>query len=127
MLKKVLVLVIAFLLFAGSLSAAERDLLEWKHPLGLAPHHPYGVLTGNYVSPHIKWAKPLYGGKLRVLVMAPTWTHRETVELAQRLSIDYTPWMCQSFTEATRTAGADQADSPFRPRPMLSIAHSTKQ
>ena len=63
------------------------------NPLGLGENHPYGILNRTYETPHVKWANPFAGGKLRVLVMAPTSTQRETIELAQRLELDYTPWM----------------------------------
>ena len=56
----------------------------------------YDRLSSGLVSPHIKWAEPYYRGPTRALVIAPTWSHRETVELAQRLSLEYTPIMCYS-------------------------------
>ena len=40
-------------------------------------------------TPHTAWARPYAGGALKVLSMAPRWHQRWTVELAQRLSIDY--------------------------------------
>lgn len=45
------------------------------------------------VTPHIAWAKPYYGGPVKALIIAPRWTQRETIELAQRLSLDYTTCM----------------------------------
>jgi hypothetical protein len=68
-----------------------------EHPLGLDPNQPYGILGTAYESPHVKWARPLAGGKIKTLVMAPQWSQRETVELAQRLDLDCTPWMCSGF------------------------------
>jgi len=50
---------------------------------------PYEEMTGEVVTPHVKWAKPYAGGKTRVLVLAPRWRQRETVELAQRFDIEY--------------------------------------
>jgi len=70
-----------------------------SHPLGLNENFSYGILTSGYESPHVKWAKPYAGGTIKILVMAPEWSQRETVELAQRLSIDYTPWMTSAFTQ----------------------------
>ena len=67
------------------------------NPLGLGENHPYGILNRTYETQHVKWANPFAGGKLRVLVMAPTSTQRETIELAQRLDLDYTPWMTTHF------------------------------
>ena len=40
-------------------------------------------------TPHVKWAKPLPGGPLRVLCFVPIPSQRDVVELAQRLDIDY--------------------------------------
>ncbi|HAH87263.1 MAG TPA: hypothetical protein DCL60_07820, partial [Armatimonadetes bacterium] len=41
------------------------------------------------VTPHIKWAKPYYGGKVRALFIIPRAGMREVVELAQRIDMDY--------------------------------------
>jgi len=49
----------------------------------------YHHICNDYVTPHIAWAKPHAGGTVRALVIAPRWAQRETVELAQRLSLDY--------------------------------------
>ena len=46
-------------------------------------------LSDEVVTPHIPWAKPYYKAETRALVIAPRWTQRETVELAQRMSLDY--------------------------------------
>ncbi len=70
-----------------------------SHPLGLNENFSYGILTDGYESLHVKWAKPYAGGQIKTLVMAPEWSQRETIELAQRLSIDYTPWMTSAFTK----------------------------
>jgi hypothetical protein len=67
------------------------------HPLGLDPNQAYGILGNGFESPHVKWAKPFAGGTVRALVLAPQWSQRETVELAQRLDLDPTAWMCSSF------------------------------
>ncbi len=50
---------------------------------------PYDKMTGTVVTPHVRWAKPLAGGPVRLLLVGPRWQQRETVELAQRLDIDY--------------------------------------
>ena len=39
-------------------------------------------------TPHVKWAKPYRGGKLKVLVLTDYLTGREAVELAQRLDME---------------------------------------
>jgi len=57
----------------------------------LSRNSAYDNLPGTVETPHVKWAKPYYLGTLRVLVIAPTWTHRETVELAQRLDVACAP------------------------------------
>ena len=51
---------------------------------------PYDTFTSAIATPHRRWAKPLDGGPIRVLVIAPTWSQRETVELTQRLDLDAT-------------------------------------
>lgn len=43
----------------------------------------------DYVTPHISWAKPYSGGTIKALIIASRYAHRETVELSQRLSLDY--------------------------------------
>ena len=85
------------------------DGIDRSHPLGLAYYQPYGMVSTRYATPHVAWGKPLAGGPIQVLVMAPQWTHRETVELAQRLDIRFTPWMCYSSETLTVT----QADPAF--------------
>src|SRR3972149_3999140 len=46
-------------------------------------------LTEDIVTPHIAWAKPYEKGEIKALIIAPAFTQRETIELAQRLSMDY--------------------------------------
>ncbi|MGC9320309.1 MAG: DUF7408 domain-containing protein, partial [Armatimonadota bacterium] len=41
------------------------------------------------VTPHVKWARPLAGGPVRALIINDLLVGRETVELAQRLDMDY--------------------------------------
>ena len=41
-------------------------------------------------TPHSKWAKPYFSGAIKALVIAPRVSHRDTVELAQRLELDFT-------------------------------------
>ena len=50
---------------------------------------PFDTMTGEVVTPYVGWAKPLDRGAVRTLVVAPRWSQRETVELAQRLDLDY--------------------------------------
>ena len=41
------------------------------------------------VTPHVKWAKPLAAGKLKTLILNDVLIERETIELAQRVEMDY--------------------------------------
>ena len=102
-------LVLLLMLFLRSPLAAAAP-----HPLGLLEDNPYGILTNDYATPHVKWAKPYYRGKVRALVLAPQWGQRETVELAQRLSLDYTPWMAGGFKKAYIDAVVDYAWPPLK-------------
>ena len=51
----------------------------------------WDTLTEAVVTPHTSWAKPYAGGRLKVLSLMPRNRQRLTVELAQRLSMQYTP------------------------------------
>ena len=44
-------------------------------------------VSAEVATPHIRWAKPHAGGSCRVLVIAPSWGQRETVELMQRFDM----------------------------------------
>jgi len=60
-------------------------------PLHAYPMPPeFYKLSEELVSWHIPWAKPYAGGKIKALVIAPRGAQRETVELAERLDMDYT-------------------------------------
>ena len=50
---------------------------------------PFDRMTPTVETPHRFQAKPLAGGPVKVLVIAPRWAQRETVELAQRMDIEY--------------------------------------
>ncbi|MEW6358845.1 MAG: beta-galactosidase trimerization domain-containing protein [Planctomycetota bacterium] len=88
--------------FVGDLRAAAAA--GWDNVVGMTAKLPAGrikeqtveieptafdKMTNEVVTPHIKWAKPYAMGTIKVLVLAPRWTQRETVELAERLDIDY--------------------------------------
>ena len=47
-------------------------------------------ITEEYVSPHLAWAKPYAGGKVRALFIIPRYSVREVIELAERMDLDYT-------------------------------------
>jgi hypothetical protein len=49
----------------------------------------FDEMTGQVVTPHRAWARPLAGGPVRTLVVAPRWYQRDTVELAQRFDMVY--------------------------------------
>jgi len=49
----------------------------------------YYALSEQVVTPHIPWAKPWAMGPVKALVISPAGCHRETIELAQRLSLSY--------------------------------------
>jgi len=45
--------------------------------------------TTDLVTPHLRWAKPLPGGKLKALFLIDARAGREVIELAQRADIDF--------------------------------------
>jgi len=98
------------LCWTGAVSATD-------HPWGLNENHPYGRLTSDYVTPHVAWGNPYHAGKIRALILAPTWSQRETVELAQRLALDYTPFMTATFMELVESSAYDQAFRSAQPPP----------
>jgi len=67
-------------------------------------------LNTELVTPCIPWAKPLAGGKLKLLFVQPRVTQRDTVELLQRADVDATI-VFSDFYEFTR----DQLRQPFFP------------
>ena len=48
----------------------------------------YFEVTTEVVTPHVKWAKPYFGGPVRALFIGPRANQRDTVELAQRLDLE---------------------------------------
>ncbi len=59
-------------------------------------NQPWDQLPGTTITPHTAWANPSVYGKLKVLVISPTWTARDTVELSQRISMSTTSIMTNS-------------------------------
>ena len=58
------------------------------------------------VTPHIAWARPLAGGPVRALIINDLLVGRETVELAQRLAMDYdAPTISTSYAIGGATTG----------------------
>lgn len=100
------------------------------------PNQPYDQLPGTLESYHIKWAKPLSGGKLKVLFIIPYGNSREVVEAAQRLEMDYTVIMNSNnsswdkgfnYHNATRTLlGETEGETVLKDisRQRLSLGHS---
>ncbi|MGC9318906.1 MAG: hypothetical protein ACP5KN_12815, partial [Armatimonadota bacterium] len=46
-------------------------------------------VTMDVVTPHVQWGRPYYRGPIRGLMIAPRACHRDTVELAQRLDLQF--------------------------------------
>ena len=53
----------------------------------------FSELSQDIVTEHTPWATPYAGRGLRLVVIAPRWTQRATVELQQRFDFDATPIM----------------------------------
>ncbi|MDD5597238.1 MAG: beta-galactosidase [Victivallaceae bacterium] len=62
----------------------------------------------SYETPHTKWAKPYLGGTIKALVIAPRVCQRDTIELAQRLDMDFKVFSAYGWTRL----GGDKFD-PF--------------
>jgi hypothetical protein len=75
-------------------------------------NQPYDKLSSNIVTPHIEWAKPLQGGSIKALLIAPTFSQRETVELSQRISLDYQVIMTDSFDKFDYSADGYMTVAP---------------
>lgn len=65
---------------------ATLEAREGRLDLGSA----YCEIGTEVETPHLKWAKPLSGGPIKALIIAPRSRQRETVELWQRLDMAYT-------------------------------------
>ncbi|HPO11953.1 MAG TPA: beta-galactosidase trimerization domain-containing protein [Candidatus Hydrogenedentes bacterium] len=70
----------------------------WLLALGLAcvwsahakkAEAPLNKITLEVPSPHVAWARPLQGGPIRVLFIAPRRTLRDAAELAQRIDLAF--------------------------------------
>ena len=68
----------------------------------------YDKMPGTYETPHVKWATPLAGGKLKALVILPYNMTREAVELKQRIDLDMT---------VIQTAGKQKRAQGYREGP----------
>ena len=63
------------------------------HAQAAGPDTVFGVFATSHHTPHVAWAKPYVRGTLKVLVIAPSYMQRESVELWQRLDCDVYPLM----------------------------------
>jgi hypothetical protein len=79
----------SFLLFLGLACAlnAQEVAMGARRGTGARLEVPY---TLEVETPHVKWAKPLAGGPIRLLAVPTVSEGRTLVELAQRLSLDLT-------------------------------------
>jgi len=75
--------IISFILLAvpGSAALAKKSFNDYG-PTYFEP-------TESVVTPHIRWAKPLAGGPLKVLFITNHKSTRDIIEIAQRLEMDY--------------------------------------
>lgn len=74
------------------------------------PNQAFGRFSTALQTPHIKWAKPRMSGPLRVLVIAPTFSQRESVELWQRLECEVVPVMTESANHFAIPGGAGSGE-----------------
>ena len=89
-MSRCLVFYAAFLVFFGS-SAAWGRLPDRDEHIR-RPRDSFEIRT-DYETPHIKWDKPSAAGRLKTLLIAPRWNHRESVELLQRFDLDAVVFM----------------------------------
>ena len=59
----------------------------------------FHTVSTDVPTPHTAWARPLAGGPLRLLVVAPRFAHRETAELMQRLGCECDVVMVHSYKQ----------------------------
>ena len=97
----------ALMLFVWGVLAG-RAVRAAEPPLG-DPNQPYDQLSMAVETPHVAWARPSVTGPVEALVIAPCWHFRDTVELAQRLSLKVTPLMV-STNVSFHGAGESMAD-----------------
>lgn len=68
----------------------EREAKQKKTP-------PIGELSEAIVTPHIKWAKPYYKGKVKAFILPAFSNQREVVELAQRMDLEFSSSMAENY------------------------------
>jgi len=77
-----------FLALGVLAAAAGNELYEY--------HKKFFEPSEDVVTPHVAWAKPYVRGPVRVLFITHRNAMREVVEIAQRLSLDYTVFATES-------------------------------
>lgn len=85
--------------FSGSLALADLPQPRLSE-LNVLPKYQMWIedpalseLRPDIVTPHMPWARPYARRELDLLVIAPRWTQRATVELQQRFDFDASPIM----------------------------------
>lgn len=100
-------------------SLRELSLTEVPASKAALDQTPFTQLTSQVVTPHIPWGRPWAQGAIKVLAMP---RHREIVELAQRLSLDYSAW--SKFESSDRTPGSEVMDRIYYNPPERSLSAS---
>lgn len=95
----------------------------WLLALGLAcvwaaqakkAEAPLNEITLDVPSPHVAWARPLQGGPIHVLFIAPRRTLRDAAELAQRIDLSYTTAAVEDLGSPEKSPAVGQLlDEPF--------------
>lgn len=94
---------IAAFIIAGSLTG-DCAAMKMYRDYGSKYFEP----TEEVVTPHIRWAKPLAGGPLKVLFITNHKATREVIELAQRLDMTYAVFATEMAQEFTYPGGAHE-------------------
>lgn len=92
----------------GNLNADELPSSFDEHRF----YQQYHALSNEVVTPHLTWSKPSVWSDLRVLVIAPSWGQRETVELQQRFDFQISSLMTLRHNAF---AGLTSIGSPLSP------------
>jgi len=88
----IVIMIGSYLFSCGTFAAAAPEGLAQRNSL---PEYHYWLtdaafseLSQEVVTPHTPWATPYAGKELDIVVIAPRWTQRATVELQQRFDFD---------------------------------------
>lgn len=83
-----------------------REGEKFEDKLATAGNAPPDLkMSGEIVTPHVPWGRPYYRGKTKTLVLTSFQCGRETIELAQRLDLDYVAPTVGSGYELGYTTG----------------------